>query len=318
MRDPSLTVVAIGGHALLDPELPPTVDAQFVTTAAGTAPIAELLARGEDLVITHGNGPQVGFLMLRMEMASSVLHQVPLDSLVADTQGSLGYMIQRALRAHLRELGSERRVCSIITEVVIDPEDPAFKTPTKPVGMFYDAAQAQVRRREDRWDMVEEAGRGFRRVVASPKPVDIVQLDTIRQLVESGVTVIACGGGGIPVTRVEAGELQGKEAVIDKDRTSALLAASLGAERLIIATAVDGVYRDFGTDHAAKLDDVSVEELRALAAAGQFPAGSMGPKVEAAIHFLDHGGGTATICSSEDLVKAFDGDAGTQIRATRT
>ena len=242
------------------------------------------------------------------------MHEVPLDSLVADTQGSLGYMLQRALRQHLREQGSSKRVCSLVTEVVVDPADSAFAEPTKPIGIFYSADEAARRTQENGWVMVEDAGRGFRRVVASPSPVEIVQLETIQMLADHGITVIACGGGGIPVSRVESGDLQGEEAVIDKDRTSALLAASLGAERLIIATAVDAVYRDFGTDRAAPIRDATLSEIQALAEAGHFPPGSMGPKVEAAAYFLARGGAAVTICACEELVQAFDGEAGTTIR----
>lgn len=307
-----LTVVAMGGNSLLDPSLPPTVTSQFEITFRALRPMAELLVRGERLVLTHGNGPQIGFLQLRSDLARGQLHEVPLDSLVADTQGALGYMIQRALRQHLRTLGAHVAIASIVTEVVVDPGDRAFGEPTKPVGRFYSAEEAHARRAQG-WQMVDDAGRGFRRVVASPAPVEIVQLDIIRLLVDSGVATIACGGGGIPVTRDEGGLLQGVEAVIDKDRTSALLAAGLAAERLMITTGVDAVYRGYRSGAPERLGDVTVGELERLHAAGEFPPGSMGPKIEAAIQFVRGGGRRATICRPEDLVAAFDGATGTHV-----
>lgn len=309
----SLTVLAMGGHALLDPSLPPTVDVQFLTTAHAVRPITELVERGERLVITHGNGPQVGFMQLRSELARGQLHEVPLDSLVADSQGGLGFMIQRALRHELSARGLDTPIATIVTEVEVDAEDSAFTEPTKPIGSFYTAEVAERRKAEFGWQMVEDAGRGWRRVVPSPGPVAIVQLDVIRLLLDAGVIVIACGGGGIPVSRSDSERLQGYEAVIDKDRTSALLAVDLGADRLVITTATDAVYRDYHTDHARRLERTTVAELAAMQAEGQFPPGSMGPKIEAAMYFLDRGGASVTICEPHDLPAAFDGEAGTTI-----
>jgi carbamate kinase len=265
-------------------------------------------------VLTHGNGPQVGFMQLRSELARPVLHEVPLDSLVADTQGALGYMIERALREELRRRGSQGDVVTLVTEVEVDPASRAFAEPTKPVGSFYPAAEAEALKRERGWRMVEDSHRGWRRVVPSPAPRAIVPLEVIRRLVAGGVTVIACGGGGIPVVRDASGRIRGVEAVIDKDRTSALLAAGLGARRLMITTAVDAVYRGFLTRERRALGSVTAAELRALADAGEFPPGSMGPKVEAALYFLEHGGEEVTICSPEALADAWDGRAGTHVR----
>lgn len=306
-------VVAMGGNSLIDKSLPPTVENQFAITAKAVAPIADLIGRGHRLVLTHGNGPQVGFMQLRQHLARAEIHEVPLDSLVADTQGALGYMIQRDLREQLRRQGFENQVATIITEVRVDPNDPALLTPRKPVGRFYTEIEARELERDRGWQVVEDSGRGWRRVVPSPSPLEIVQIDTIRLLVDNGVTVIACGGGGIPVTRDENGTYRGLEGVIDKDHTSALLANELGVKKMFITTGVDGIYKDFMADYREAYTDVTVAELRALAETGQFPAGSMGPKVEAAITFLENGGEEVTVCHPRALADAFDGNMGTRI-----
>lgn len=308
------TLVAMGGNSLLDPKLPPTVENQFAVTQRAVKPVADLIARGAHLVLTHGNGPQVGFMQLRVELAKQHLHEVPLDSLVADSQGAIGYMIQRDLREELRRTGLVAEVATIVTEVEVDPDDRAFSEPTKPVGKFYSAEEAELLKRERGWPMVEDSHRGWRRVVPSPSPIAIVQLDTIRRLVESGVTVIACGGGGIPVMRDAHGHIRGLEAVIDKDRASTLLALGLGCTRMIITTGVDAIYRDYLTDRRQALREVTARELAEMAASKQFPPGSMGPKVEAAIHFLERGGDEVVICHPEALLEAWDGRAGTRIR----
>jgi carbamate kinase len=310
---PPPIVIAMGGNSLLDPAMTPTVDHQFEVTTRAVAPIAELIARGAHVVLTHGNGPQVGFMQLRVELAKKEVHEVPLDSLVADSQGALGYMIQRLLREQLEARGTSADVVTVVTEVEVDPHDRAFTEPTKPIGRFYTADEADRLRAERGWDMVEDSHRGYRRVVASPAPIAIVQLPTIRRLVQGGETVIACGGGGIPVMRDQAGRWSGLEAVIDKDRASALLALGLGARRMFITTGVDAIYRDYLTDRRAPLARATVQELKDLAAAGQFPPGSMGPKVEAAIRFLERGGDEVVICRPEALVDAFEGKAGTVI-----
>ncbi|MDH5493978.1 MAG: carbamate kinase, partial [Myxococcales bacterium] len=278
------------------------------------APIAELIARGQRLVLTHGNGPQIGFMQLRAHLARAEVHEVPLDSLVADTQGAIGYMIQRDLREQLRLLGSDAEVATIVTEVQVDPADPEMQNPRKPVGRFYSAEEAEAMRTRRGWEMREDAGRGYRRVVPSPYPQEIVQLETIRRLVEAGVVVIACGGGGIPVMREANGKIRGVEGVIDKDRTSALLATGLGLRRMIITTGVEQIFVDFQTDHPKGLRETSPEELRELTEAGQFADGSMRPKVEAACTFIDQGGDAVTICRPRDLVAAFDEQVGTTIR----
>ncbi len=305
-------VVAIGGHSLLAPDLPPTVANQYAVTQEAMKPVADLLIRGEHLVLTHGNGPQVGFMQLRSELARDTVPEVPLDSLVADSQGAMGYMIERALRAELRGRGHDGRVVTIVTEVEVDADDPAFDRPNKPIGRFYDTSEADEL--EDRgWDLMVDPKRGVRRVVPSPIPRRIVQAATIEQLVELDITVICCGGGGIPVSRIGAGQIEGLEAVIDKDRVSMLMAVQLDAPKFVITTSVDRVYKDFYSDTPVALDRLTRDEAAELAQQGHFAEGSMGPKVEAAIDYLDAVDGEAIICLPESLVDAVDGRAGTRI-----
>ncbi len=309
------TVLAIGGHSLLSPDLPPTVANQFAVTQEAMKPVADLVERGEHLVLTHGNGPQVGFMQLRSELARDTLPEVPLDSLVADSQGAMGYMIERALRSELRRRGHDGRVVTIVTEVEVDPDDPAFRAPDKPIGRFYGPEEAASLARERGWQLMTDPRRGVRRVVPSPAPQRIVQFDTIEQLVELGITVICCGGGGIPVSGAgDDGGIIGQEAVIDKDRVSMLLAVRLGAPRFVITTSVDHVYEDFYTDHPRAHPTLTAAEVRRLAAEGHFAAGSMAPKMEAVVGYLDEVDGEAIICLPEHLVGALDGDAGSHIR----
>jgi len=311
-----LTVIAIGGNSLLDPTMPAGIENQFAVAAEAVKPIADLVAKSawpDRIVLTHGNGPQVGFQALRSELSRDELFEVPLDSLVADTQGSLGYMLQRALREELMRRGVSFNVVSVVTEVETDPDDQAFKEPTKPIGRFYAATEATQLGRERGWDMVEDPHRGWRRVVPSPAPVRIVQLESIAKLTDQRSIVICCGGGGVPVVRGDDGHIRGLEAVIDKDRVSALLGVRLGAQRLVITTGVDGIYKDFMTEKAQLLEQVSISELQVLADAGQFPAGSMGPKVKAASRFLRYGGHEVIICRPDQLMAAWEGHAGTRI-----
>ena len=307
------TIIAIGGHSLLAPDLPPTVANQFAVTADAMKPVADLLGRGEHLVLTHGNGPQVGFMQLRSELARHTLPEVPLDSLVADSQGAMGYMIERALRAELRRRSIEGPVVTIVTEVEVDPDDPAFDSPNKPIGRFYTPGEAESLARERGWRLMEDPKRGVRRVVASPMPQRIVQLSTIEQLCDLGITVICCGGGGIPVSRGQDGDIVGQEAVIDKDRVSMLLAVRLGAPRLVITTSVDYVYEDFYSDVPKPRPRLTCAEARSLHAQGQFAPGSMAPKIEAAIGYLEAIDGEVIICLPEHLVEAIDGRGGTHI-----
>jgi carbamate kinase len=305
----------MGGNSLIDPDLPPTVANQFAVTARAVVPVADFVGAGGKVVITHGNGPQVGFQVLQNELARDEVHELPLDSLVANTQGSIGYMLQRALREELRRRGMQFQVVSMITEVEVDPADHAFEEPTKPIGRFYTRADSEQLTRQRGWQMVEDSGRGYRRVVPSPAPVRVVQTNTIRALLQEGIIPICCGGGGIPVVRSEEGHISGIEGVIDKDRASALLAVRLGAERLVITTGVPGVYVDYMTPNRRLLRHTTVGELMDYLAEGQFPKGSMAPKIKATERFLRHGTGeSAIICRPEDLSAAVAGEAGTLIR----
>jgi carbamate kinase len=308
-----LSIVAMGGNSLISPELAPTVANQFQLAARAVVPIADLIQAGESLVITHGNGPQVGFMALRSELSRAHIHEVPLDSLVANTQGSLGYMLQRALGEEFRRRQFKHEVVSIITEVEVYSDDDAFDRPTKPIGRFYSDPESDTLAMDRGWDMVYVENQGWRRVVPSPIPHKIVQLRTIRRLLEDGVTVVCCGGGGIPVVRRDDGSIDGIEAVIDKDRVSALLGSVLGAERLFLTTGADAIYRNFATPEQARIEQLTVAEARVMSGEGQFPAGSMGPKVEAAVAFVEGGGRAAVVCSPPDLVGAFEGRAGTKI-----
>ncbi len=314
----NLTVLAMGGHSLLDASRPPTVANQFDVTAQALSPVVDLIEQGENLVVVHGNGPQVGFLQLRSELSRDRIHEVPLDSLVADTQGSIGYMIQRALREELRRRGLMKKVATVITEVEVSAQDHAFEEPTKPIGRFYTKEQVERLEAERGWQMINDSNRGYRRVVPSPSPKRIVQIDIIESLVEQGVVVICCGGGGIPVVRRPDGDIDGMEAVIDKDRTSTLLAVELNAKRFVITTGVDAVYKDFLTDQPVRIPEMDVEEVRALAREGHFPPGSMRPKMEAAVYFCNRNPGEVIVCKPEDLVGALQRTTGTRIQKERS
>jgi carbamate kinase len=306
-------VVAIGGNSLIKDPAHQTVEDQYQAASETTDHIAELIADGWDLVIVHGNGPQVGFILRRSELAAHELHEVPLDACGADTQGAIGYALQQNLQNDLRRIGVSKRVVSIVTQVEVDDADPAFQSPSKPIGSFMDATKAEERR-ADGWDMVEDAGRGWRRVVASPEPKRIVELDTIAALLDSGTTVIAVGGGGIPVVAQPDGDLRGAAAVIDKDRAAALVGVSLGAELLLISTGVEKVALNFGTPDQVDLDEVTLEQARRYLAEGtHFAKGSMAPKIEAAISFLEGGGKQVVITDPEHIGAAVAGRTGTRI-----
>ncbi len=311
-----LTVIAMGGNAILDPNLPPTIENQYAVTARAMVHVADYIEQGtidDRIVLTHGNGPQVGFNALRHELTRDIIQDAPLDSLVADTQGSIGYLIQRALREELRMREMPYTVVTVVTEVEVNPDDHAFQEPTKPIGRFYTEDEAKKLAAERGWRMVEDAHRGWRRVVPSPAPVRIVQLDAIAELTRAGRIVVCCGGGGIPIVRRPDGSIRGIEGVIDKDRASALLGVRMGARRLIITTGVDGVYTGFGTPEAKLLPELTLAELERLIDAGEFPPGSMGPKAKAASRFLRHGGEEVFICKPDQLVDALERRTGTRI-----
>jgi carbamate kinase len=308
-----IAVVAIGGNSLIKDEQHRSVPDQFAATREMARHITEMIKAGWEVVVTHGNGPQVGFILLRSELASHVLHTVPLDSCGADTQGALGYMIQQCLYNEFLHQRVPRVAATIVTQVVVDGNDPAFANPSKPIGPFMDEAKARLYARERGWTVREDAGRGWRRVVPSPRPLEIVECDVIRRMVSAGYAVIAVGGGGVPVVRHEDGTLHGIEAVIDKDYASALLAISLHAELFLISTSVDRVAVNFGQPDQRFLDRISVADATRYLAEGQFPPGSMGPKIEACIQFVEHDGATAIITSPDRIAEALHERAGTHI-----
>jgi carbamate kinase len=262
MDDTRLAIVAIGGNSLISDPKHQTVEDQYESTKTTTRHIADLIDAGYRVVVTHGNGPQVGFILLRSEAAKKVIHEVPVDTAGADTQGGIGYHIQQTLGNELRRRGTLRPITTVVTQVLVDKADPCFQAPNKPIGVFYSAPEAAALKAERGWQMVEDSGRGWRRVVPSPCPIEIVEFDAIDALVEAGVLVVAVGGGGIPVYRDDDGDLHGVAAVIDKDRASSLLGTELGAEDLIISTAVEKVCLNFGTPEQVTLDHATVDEMK--------------------------------------------------------
>jgi len=308
-----LMVVAIGGNALIRDKEHQSVPDQMAALEETSHHLAAIVADGWRLAIGHGNGPQVGFILRRSELAAHELHEVPLDVCGADSQGAIGYELQQALGHDFARLGLDKEAVTVVTQVEVDPGDPAFADPTKPIGSFLDDETA-ARRRADGWTIVEDAGRGNRVVVASPKPMRIVELGAVKALAAAGFVVITVGGGGIPVVADAEGMLHGAPAVIDKDFASSLLASELGADLFLIATAVDRVALDFGTPEQRFVDRMTLAEARAYLAEGRhFAKGSMAPKIEACIWFLERGGKEAVITDPEHLRAAVRGEAGTHI-----
>ncbi len=305
-------LVAVGGNALIRAGEKGTAREQVANARRISCGIATLLKEGLNVVVTHGNGPQVGAALLRSERASGQAYEQGLDVCVASTQGEIGYLLQQALGHEIRRQGIDRPVTTMLTQVVVAADDPAFRHPTKPVGPFYSRSAAEEKARLQSWIMVEDAARGYRRVVPSPRPLEIVEEEVIRRVLSLGMLVIAMGGGGIPVTR-ENGTLQGVDAVIDKDRASLLLASRLPVDVLLFATDADRVYLDYRKPGQRPLTRVPAREMRGHLAAGQFPPGNMGPKIAAALEFLALGGKEAIVTSHEHLVAAFHGEAGTRI-----
>ena len=313
IMDSRLIVIAIGGNSLIEDKNHVTVDAQYKAASKTAYHIADLIEQGHRVVIAHGNGPQVGYILLRSEYAEKILHAVPLDSCVADTQGAIGYQLQKALDNELVRRGLKRTVATVVTQVEVDPEDPSFSHPTKPIGSFMSEEDARMHEREHGWNVVEDSGRGWRRVVASPKPKAIIELDAVRMLLTAGAVVIAAGGGGIPVVKNASGELEGREAVIDKDLAAAMLAKTLNADAFIISTAVEKVALDFGKPTEKKIDRMSVAEAEKYSQEGQFPPGSMLPKIQAITDYVRTTGNTGIITDPEHLGLAVSGKAGTLI-----
>ena len=310
-----IAVIAIGGNSLIRDELHKSVADQYDAVVETARHIASMVQQGYDVVITHGNGPQVGFILLRSEIAEKAagLHAVPLDSCGADTQGAIGYQIQQALYNEFLKRGLVKEAVTVVTQVLVDRDDPAFKNPLKPVGSFYTKHEIDEKVAREGWTVVEDAGRGWRRVVASPMPIEVVELDAVKNLVRAGFVVIAAGGGGIPVVRDDQGNLKGVAAVIDKDYATSLLATNLHADLFVISTAVEKVFINYNKPDQKGIDRMTVSEAKAYMDQGQFAKGSMLPKVKAAIAFLEHGGNEALITNPESLEQAIAGETGTRI-----
>ncbi|HHY29730.1 MAG TPA: carbamate kinase [Syntrophaceticus sp.] len=311
-----LAVLAIGGNSLIKDEQHQGIEDQYKAVCETVVHIADIIADGHDVIITHGNGPQVGFILRRSEIAQEAanMHHVPLVSCVADTQGSIGYQIQQALDNEFKKRGMNKRAVTVVTQVEVDEDDPSFQRPSKPIGGFYTGEQMErLKEQYPQWVFVNDAGRGYRRVVPSPLPKGIIEQQEIEFLVKGGFCVIAAGGGGIPVLRDVRGMMTGVDAVIDKDHASALLAAQLKADMFIISTAVEKVYVNYGKPDARPLDQLTVAEAKSLMAEGQFAPGSMLPKVEAILKFLENGGQEGIITCPEHLCRAMKGETGTRI-----
>jgi carbamate kinase len=306
-----IVLVAMGGHAFMQPGETGTIEDHERNAARIAALLMSLVERDYLMCITHGNGPQVGSLLIQQEQSGDDLPALPLDVLVAMTEGSLGYILQQSLLNELRKRQMRRYVVTVVTQVVVDEEDPAFADPRKPIGPFLSREEARRRQEKLDWKIAEDAGRGWRRLVPSPAPRKVIQRHMIRDAVRQGHIVVACGGGGIPVKRQPDGQYGGVEAVIDKDLTSAVLATDIGAELLVILTAVPQVYVDFETPRQRSLGAVTLDEIERLQGEGHFPPGSMGPKIEAVIRFLRAGGRRALITNPESLPRAIEGRAGT-------
>ncbi len=309
---PEKMLVALGGNALVKAGQRGTVGEQAANLSASLVGVVELIKRGYRVVVTHGNGPQVGHILIRVEEARGKAYELPLDVCVAQSQGETGYLIQQGLQSLFRRDGIERSVAVIVTRTVVSREDPRMHAPSKPVGPFYTKDQA-ARLSGQGFHLVEDAHRGYRRVVPSPVPLRIVEADVIKRLFDEGVVVIACGGGGIPVSVEADGRLAGVEAVVDKDLASSVLASAIGAEMILDLTAVDSVKLDFGSPQEKTLESLTVAEAKKYLEEGHFAPGSMGPKIEAAINFLEQGGREVIITLPEKALAALDGRAGTRL-----
>jgi len=314
MAEKKVAVVAVGGNSLIKDSKRKSIQDQFDAAKESMHHIADMIEAGWDVVITHGNGPQVGFILRRSELSRHELHEVPLDYCGADSQGAIGYMFERALFTEFQNRGMEKHAAAVVTQTVVDKHDEAFEHPTKPIGSFMSEEEAKNRAEIDGWIVVEDAGRGWRRVVASPKPLDIVEAPAIKALIDAGISVIAVGGGGIPVVADEGGDkLVGVEAVIDKDFGSSLLATMIGADLFVISTAVEKVYLNFNTPEQKALDKITLAEAKQYIAEGHFAKGSMLPKIEAIIKFLENGGKQALIVDPPNIGRALKGETGTWI-----
>lgn len=311
-----LAVLAIGGNSLIKDKQHESVEDQYDAVCETAKHIAGMVEQGFDVVVTHGNGPQVGFILRRSEIAHDTtgMHLVPLVNCGADTQGAIGYQIQQALDNEFKRRNIAKKAATVVTQVVVDKNDDAFKNPAKPIGTFYTKERAEELQKEHPdWVIVNDAGRGYRRVVPSPMPIEIVEQDAIELLVKNGFSVVGVGGGGIPVVYNENGELEGSPAVIDKDNASSLLAINIKADIFIISTAVEKMYLNFGKDDQVALDNISVADAKKYIAEGHFAKGSMLPKIQAIVRFLEAGGKEAIVTKPELLEKALKGETGTHI-----
>jgi len=306
-------VVALGGNAITRETEEGNIYQQFANTRKSLVSIVELISENANVIITHGNGPQVGNALIRVEETRHSIPPIPLGVLVADTEGGMGYMIEQSLQNMLYRKGIKKSAITILTQVVVDRNDPSINEPTKFVGPFYKEDEIEKIKKERGWIVIKDADRGWRRVVPSPQPLEIVEKKTIKNLVEQGIVIIACGGGGIPVYIEDDGTYEGIDGVIDKDKASAVLALNIGAPKLYILTAVDKVALNFGTDSQRDIDTMSAAEAKKYLDEGHFPPGSMGPKIEAAVQFLENGGKEVLITSIDKLTEARSGKTGTRI-----
>ncbi len=314
MSKKKLAVVAIGGNSLIKDKQHQTVRDQYIAAHETCEHIVSMIREGWDVAISHGNGPQVGFILRRSELASHELHEVPLDVCGADSQGSIGYALQQNLHNEFKRFGMNKIAATIVTQIEVSKADPSFQNPAKPIGSFMDELEASKRRDDEGWDVLEDAGRGWRRVVPSPKPIRIVEEQAVKQLLNAGVVVITVGGGGIPVVADDSGDLNGVAAVIDKDFASSLLASNLKAELFVMSTAVERVALHFGEPDEKWINAMTLSEAKNYLAEGiHFAAGSMAPKIEAAIQFLEKGGKEVIITDPENLERALSGETGTHI-----
>lgn len=313
MEKKGLAIVAVGGNALIKDKNHQTVQDQYACSEETMKHITSMIEKGWDVVISHGNGPQVGFILRRSELSAHELHEVPLDYCGADTQGAIGYMFQQILHNEFLARGMDREAVTVVTQTIVDRNDPAFQNPTKPIGSFMDEAAASEKMKKEGWTMVEDAGRGWRRVVPSPIPQRIVEAEAIQSLIKAGFVVVAVGGGGIPVIETEDGHLKGVEAVIDKDFGSSILATMINADLFLISTAVEKVAINFNKPDQKWLDSMTVAEAREYVAAGHFAKGSMLPKIQAILNYMDNGGKKALITDPEHIIDALEGKTGTWI-----
>ncbi|HEY9078227.1 MAG TPA: carbamate kinase [Anaerolineaceae bacterium] len=313
MEKKGVAVVAVGGNSLIIDEAHRTVQDQYKAADISMRHICDMIQQGWDVVVTHGNGPQVGFILRRSELARHELHEVPLDFCGADSQGAIGYMFCMSLHNEFLRRRMDKKAVAVVTQTVVDANDPAFKNPTKPIGSFMSEEMANERAQKEGWVVVEDAGRGWRRVVASPIPKRIVEADAIRTLIQAGFTVVGVGGGGIPVVEDQSGNLVGVEAVIDKDFGSSLLATMIQADLFIISTAVERVALNFKKPDQRWLEKITLAEAKQYAAEGHFHKGSMLPKIQAIIRFLEQGGKQAIITDPANISRSLRGESGTWI-----